>query len=454
MVAVTVDPMSRRDKRATEPSRHHRRAAGEGMPDRESRVAAGLRLLVRRSGLRRRRPLSPHGLPAAPGQRRERAPDLPLAPRPLRPGFGGHARPVRGRRRAPTRWNSRATTSSSSSDPVPTLRAITCTGSKKGSSRGSPSSWPRRCSACSRRSARTKERWRRSGRASTSASRNREAGWGSGLTVLTAMANVLGRLDPADRALALVHGLVFVSRDTVGRPPRFALRPLETALPADRLTSWYRRFVDTRNGDAAERVLATAAASGSASSGDGCTHGRGRHRSPLRRRRPHDRLHQQGLRDPRPSRLGPGRRDPDHARARDGWRVAGGGDRRMAPPRRPGRAAERPPGETGGPLARCGQVGPAPMPGRRRLGVGRPRRRSGGDRRRSRRGGRERRQRGAAGACGRLRGGAATHPVPHPERPRRLGRRPPRLHVRERRPPDGGPELPRPSWCEASTRGR
>jgi nitrite reductase/ring-hydroxylating ferredoxin subunit len=96
--------------------------------------------------------------------------------------------------------------------------------------------------------------------------RNREAGWGSGLTVLTAMANVLGQLDPADRALALVHGLVFVSRDTVGRPPRFPLRPLETALPADRLTSWYRRFVDTRNGDAAERVLATAAASGSASS--------------------------------------------------------------------------------------------------------------------------------------------------------------------------------------------
>ena len=91
---------------------------------------------------------------------------------------------------------------------------------------------------------------------------NRSAGWGAGLTVLTAMANVLPALAPADRPLALVHGLVFVSRDTRGRPPRFPLTPLERSVPADRLESWYRRFVDTRNGDGAERVLATAVASG------------------------------------------------------------------------------------------------------------------------------------------------------------------------------------------------
>jgi nitrite reductase/ring-hydroxylating ferredoxin subunit len=91
---------------------------------------------------------------------------------------------------------------------------------------------------------------------------NREAGWGSGLTVLTAMANVLPALDPSDRPLALVHGLAFLSRDTRGRPPRFPLSPLEAGIPTARLGSWYRRFVDTRNGDAAERVLATAAASG------------------------------------------------------------------------------------------------------------------------------------------------------------------------------------------------
>jgi nitrite reductase/ring-hydroxylating ferredoxin subunit len=91
---------------------------------------------------------------------------------------------------------------------------------------------------------------------------NRAGGWGAGLTVLTAMANVLPVLDPGDRALALVHGLVFVSRDTRGRPPRFPLAPLDRGVPADRLTAWYRRFADTRNGDASERVLATAVASG------------------------------------------------------------------------------------------------------------------------------------------------------------------------------------------------
>jgi len=92
--------------------------------------------------------------------------------------------------------------------------------------------------------------------------RNREAGWGAGLTVLTAVANVLPLLNPKDRALALVHGLAFVSRDTRGRPPRFALSPLDTEVPAARLMTWYRRFVDTRNGDAAERVLATALSGG------------------------------------------------------------------------------------------------------------------------------------------------------------------------------------------------
>jgi nitrite reductase/ring-hydroxylating ferredoxin subunit len=92
--------------------------------------------------------------------------------------------------------------------------------------------------------------------------RYRAAGWGSGLTVLTAMANVLPVLDPEDRVLALVHGLTFVSRDTRGHTPWFPLEPLESAPPPERLTAWYRRFVDTRHADAAERVLATAVRAG------------------------------------------------------------------------------------------------------------------------------------------------------------------------------------------------
>jgi nitrite reductase/ring-hydroxylating ferredoxin subunit len=87
----------------------------------------------------------------------------------------------------------------------------------------------------------------------------REEGWGAGLTVLVAMANLVPDLDEADRPLALVHGLAFVSRDTRNRPPRFPIDGLRDAdIPADRLAGWYRRFIDTRSSDAAERVLATA----------------------------------------------------------------------------------------------------------------------------------------------------------------------------------------------------
>jgi nitrite reductase/ring-hydroxylating ferredoxin subunit len=92
----------------------------------------------------------------------------------------------------------------------------------------------------------------------------RRQGWGAGLTVLVAMANLLPQLDADDRALALVHGLTFVARDTRDRPPRFPLAPLgegETSWP--RLSSWYRRFIETRSDEAAERTLATAIAAGS-----------------------------------------------------------------------------------------------------------------------------------------------------------------------------------------------
>ena len=91
----------------------------------------------------------------------------------------------------------------------------------------------------------------------------RETGWGAGLTVLVAMANVAPWLEPDDRALALVHGLAFVSRDTRGRPPSFPLRPLGSAgVAPERLVGWYRRFIENRNANAAERVLLTALASG------------------------------------------------------------------------------------------------------------------------------------------------------------------------------------------------
>ena len=50
-----------------------------------------------------------------------------------------------------------------------------------------------------------------------------------------------------------------MSRDTRGHPDRFPLAPLATeALGPERLAGWYRRSIDTRTDDAAERTLATA----------------------------------------------------------------------------------------------------------------------------------------------------------------------------------------------------
>jgi nitrite reductase/ring-hydroxylating ferredoxin subunit len=95
----------------------------------------------------------------------------------------------------------------------------------------------------------------------------RRGGWAAGLTILTAMGNLLPKLEPEDQALALYHGLVNVAGDCAGQPPRFALDPLPThdgrpALAADRLQRWFRRFIDVRDADGAERSLLTAAASG------------------------------------------------------------------------------------------------------------------------------------------------------------------------------------------------
>ena len=89
--------------------------------------------------------------------------------------------------------------------------------------------------------------------------RNRAGGWSTGLSILTAMANVLPGLHEADRPLAVFHGSVHVARSTANQPPNFDLAPLETELrdPA-RYLEWFRRFVETRSTQAAERTLRSA----------------------------------------------------------------------------------------------------------------------------------------------------------------------------------------------------
>ncbi|ELZ80193.1 ferredoxin subunit of nitrite reductase and ring-hydroxylating dioxygenase [Haloferax gibbonsii ATCC 33959] len=93
--------------------------------------------------------------------------------------------------------------------------------------------------------------------------RYRRDGWGSGLTILTAMANVLPDLDPDDRKRALYQGLVHVAGDASGEPPQFEQDALgATDTDFDRLRSWFRENVEVRDPDGAERVLRTAIAAG------------------------------------------------------------------------------------------------------------------------------------------------------------------------------------------------
>ena len=87
----------------------------------------------------------------------------------------------------------------------------------------------------------------------------RDDGWGAGMTVLTAVASMLPELADKDHALALTQALAFLAGDVRGHPPRFGLDPMEGAdVPPERLGEWYRRFIDGRSADAAERTLATA----------------------------------------------------------------------------------------------------------------------------------------------------------------------------------------------------
>ena len=89
--------------------------------------------------------------------------------------------------------------------------------------------------------------------------RNRADGWSSGLSILSAMANVLPYLDEVDQPLALYHGVINVATDTANEPPSFDLDPLETAERSpERYMDWFRRFVNLRSSDAAERTLRTA----------------------------------------------------------------------------------------------------------------------------------------------------------------------------------------------------
>ena len=91
----------------------------------------------------------------------------------------------------------------------------------------------------------------------------RGGGWFRGLTTLTCLMNLAPRLDPGDRAAALYHGAADVASDSAMAPPRFPLEPLPgPAPPPERLTGWFRDFVEVRDAEGAERALVSAVRGG------------------------------------------------------------------------------------------------------------------------------------------------------------------------------------------------
>ncbi len=96
--------------------------------------------------------------------------------------------------------------------------------------------------------------------------RFRSAGWGQGLTMLVCFMNVLPYLDQSDRARALYHGLHAVAVESAGMAPRFGLAPLpNTETDLQTLKRWFRRFVEVRDGEAAERCVVSAIEAGASS---------------------------------------------------------------------------------------------------------------------------------------------------------------------------------------------
>ena len=97
--------------------------------------------------------------------------------------------------------------------------------------------------------------------------RNRD-GWGIGLTILTALANLIPSLPEEEKYLALYKGMSRVARDCDGATPRRDRQPLvprqNHSLPV--LERWFRHWTQVRHRDAAERTLLTAVAGGASAS--------------------------------------------------------------------------------------------------------------------------------------------------------------------------------------------
>ena len=87
-------------------------------------------------------------------------------------------------------------------------------------------------------------------------------GWGVGLTILTALANLLPVLSEEEAYLALFHGARRVAADCDGEAPRRERAPLGSRPDPIALKRWLQRWTKVRHREAAERTLLTAIAAG------------------------------------------------------------------------------------------------------------------------------------------------------------------------------------------------
>jgi nitrite reductase/ring-hydroxylating ferredoxin subunit len=93
--------------------------------------------------------------------------------------------------------------------------------------------------------------------------RNRD-GWSTGLTILTALGQLLPVLPEEEAHIALFHGARRVAADCDGAAPRRERAPLASRTDLATLKRWLRRWVAVRHREAAERTVLTAIAGGSA----------------------------------------------------------------------------------------------------------------------------------------------------------------------------------------------
>jgi nitrite reductase/ring-hydroxylating ferredoxin subunit len=87
-------------------------------------------------------------------------------------------------------------------------------------------------------------------------------GWGVGLTILTALANILTLLPEEEAFLALFHGARRVATDCDGEAPRRERAPLGSGPEPAALKRWLQRWTKVRHREAAERTLLTAISTG------------------------------------------------------------------------------------------------------------------------------------------------------------------------------------------------